>query len=43
MDQCVKGMQISVVVELFLIVCPLPRVISKWVSREQDDYLNCND
>jgi len=41
MDQCVKEMLISVVMELFLMVFPsMPRTISKWESVEQDKYLN---
>jgi len=37
-------MLFSVVMELFLMIFPpLLRTISKWVSVEQDEYLNCND
>jgi len=44
MDQCVKGMLVSIVMELFLMVFPsLPRAISKRVSVEQDGYLNYID
>jgi len=44
MDQCVKGMLVSVVMEPFQVVLPsfcLP--ISKWVSGERDEYLNYKD
>jgi hypothetical protein len=44
MDRCVKGMLISVLLQLFLMVFPsVPRTVSKSVSVEQDEYLNCND
>jgi len=44
MGLCVKGMLISVVMELFLMVFPsVPSTVSKWVSVEQDEYLNYND
>ena len=43
-DWCVKGMAIEVVMEIFQIVfLSLPRSISKWVSVEQDEYLNYSD
>jgi len=44
MDLCVKGMLISVLMELFLMVfLSMPRTISKCVSAEKDDYMKCND
>jgi hypothetical protein len=39
-----RGILVSVVMELFQMVFPsLPRTISKWVSVEQDEYLNYKD
>jgi hypothetical protein len=40
MDKCVKGLLISVLMELsFIVLLSVPRTISKCVSVEKDDHL----